>query len=210
MADELQPLLDRIQKEGVDKAQADSDRIVTAARARADQIVRDAEQKATTRLETARKDADILAERSIKAIGQASRDLTLAIGDAINATIRNLLETEVATALTPETLGQMLVAVLTAYTRTPADRADIEILLPPDQQQAVLALMHARFADKLREGISIKGDTSVLSGFRAVLKDQNVEHDFTAEAITDALAKILRPHMAEVLRESIKRIDSVR
>jgi V/A-type H+-transporting ATPase subunit E len=208
MAEELQSLLDRIQKEGIEKAQADSDRMLAAAKTKADQMVREAEQKAKALIEQARKDAEVFTDRSIQSIGHASRDLVLAVGDAVQSTLQQIMGAQVATALTTETLSRMLVAVVTAYTKAPPNRSRIEFLLDPEQQQDLLALMHASFAEALREGITIKGDTSVVSGFRAVLPDQNVEHDFTGEAVTEALGQILRPHLAEILRQSLKRIEA--
>jgi vacuolar-type H+-ATPase subunit E/Vma4 len=170
--------------------------------------LRDAEQKAKALIEKARKDSEVFTDRSIQSIGHASRDLVLAVGDAVRLTLQQIIGAQVATALTTDTLSRMLVAVVAAYTKAPQDRSRIEFLLDPEQQQDLLALMRASFAESLREGVTIKGDTSVVSGFRAVLTDQNVEHDFTGEAVTEALGQILRPHLADILRQSLKRIES--
>ena len=46
MAEQLQELLEKIQKEGVDKAKAEAERIVSEAKARAAQILKSADEQA--------------------------------------------------------------------------------------------------------------------------------------------------------------------
>ena len=53
-------------------------------------------------------------------------------------------------------------------------------------------------------GIEIVGDGRVTHGFRVVIKEDNVEHDFSQEAITETLCRLLRPHIAGIVQEASK------
>ena len=50
--------------------------------------------------------------------------------------------------------------------------------------------------------MEIKADDSIISGFKVSLKGDNVQHDFSGEAITEAMCRLLRPHLAEIVKQS--------
>jgi V/A-type H+-transporting ATPase subunit E len=204
MAEELQSLLDRIQKDGVDKAQAEAARIVAAAEARATALLKDADTKATALRQQAERDSAAFAERGKVALQQASRDIILSLAAAINRTLQGLVSTDVTKALDPQTLGRMIEQVASAYVQSSAGQQRVEVLLAPAQQQAVIDYGKTRLADALRRGLDIKGDGRVLAGFRVSVDQGHVQHDFTEPAITEALCELLRPHIAGLVRDAAK------
>jgi V/A-type H+-transporting ATPase subunit E len=201
MSESLQNLIDRIQQDGVDKAEAQARAIVEEARRKADSIVKQAEAEADARLAKAQRDAELFTERSIRAIGQAARDVVIAVERVVSVMLEKTIQGEVDAALTTETVSRIIEAAVAAYVATGQNRVDV--LLEPEQQRAVLALARTRFASLLQKGVEIRGDNSVVSGFRAVLVDRHVEHDFTGESIARALSQVLRPHQADVLRKAL-------
>lgn len=201
MAESLQNLIDRIQQDGVEKAEKHAQSILEEAHRKAEAITRDAEAAAKAKLLQAQRDADLFTERSIRAIGQAARDVVIAVERAVSGLLEKTLQGEVANALTTETVSRMIEKAVAAYAASGQNRLDI--LLEPEQQRAVLTLVRARFAAMLQQGVNIRADGNVVSGFRAVLADRHVEHDFTGESIAQALCQVLRPHQADVLRRAL-------
>lgn len=200
MPEELQSLLERIQKEGIDKAQAEAERIMAAARAQAAQIVGEAERKAQAALEKAKQDGEVFAERGRKAVEQAARDIVITVHEAVQASFRNLVGREVREALGADTVKQLLGKVVEAYCGGTAKGAGAEALVKPAQQKEILDYFAARYAQELRSGLEIKADESVVSGFKVRFADQNLEIGFTGEAITEALCRFLRPQLAEIVK----------
>ena len=88
MAEELQSLLDRIQSEGVAKAEA-----------RAAEIVAEAEKKAAEIRAAAEADAATLQSRAEQSLQQAARDVRLQVGAAIQETLERVLLKDVRAAL---------------------------------------------------------------------------------------------------------------
>ena len=164
MPEELQSLLERIQKEGIDKAQVEADGILAAARV------------------------------------QAARDIVITVHEAVQATFRNLIGREVRGALGADTVKQLLGKVVEAYCRGAAKGGSAEALVEPGQQKEILDYFTARYAQELRNGLEIKADESVVSGFKVRFADQNLEIGFTGEAITEALCRSLRPQLAEIVK----------
>jgi V/A-type H+/Na+-transporting ATPase subunit E len=200
MPEELQSLLERIQKEGIDKAQVAADGILAAARAQAAQIVREAEQKARGLLDKANQDGEVFAERGRKAVEQAARDIVITIHEAVQATFRNLVGREVRGALGADTVKQLLGKVVEAYCRGAEKGEGAEALVEPGQQKEILDYFTARYAQELRNGLEIKADESVVAGFKVRFAEQNLEIGFTGEAITEALCRSLRPQLAEIVK----------
>jgi len=205
MAETLQHLIDRIHQDGIAKAETQAQAILDDAKRKAAQILADAQAEARTRIERAQHEATLGQERSTRAIGQAARDVVIAVHRAVSTLVQETLGREVAAALNDDTLARLVERAVSAYTTTAEGRVDI--LLEPGQQQAVLDLVRTRLADALRKGVQVRPDPAIVSGFRVVLVDRHIEHDFTGESIAQALSQVLRPHQAEVLRRALDSMD---
>ena len=99
MAEELQQLLEKIQHDGVEKANAEAATILAKAKADAAAILKDAESKAAALRAQAETDAKAFEERAQKTIFQAARDTVLEVKDAIGRMLEKLLAKDVAAAL---------------------------------------------------------------------------------------------------------------
>lgn len=201
MAEELQNLLERIQKDGVEKAEEESGRIVSDARAKADALVKEAEDKALAITEKAEKDAAQFMERSKRTLEQAARDVILSVGDAVNATMQGIAAQEVSAALKPDTLKKVLVSVIKSYCEDQKNDR-IDILLSADDQKTVVDFLMSKYKTRMKKGLQIESDSGVTAGFRVSIVDENIQHDFSAEAITEALTQLVRPQLAEILRNA--------
>ena len=77
MAEELQSLLDKINAEGVQKAEAEAARIIENAKKQAQEIRSEAEAQAAAAVKDAADQAAALETRAEAAIKQAARDVLL-------------------------------------------------------------------------------------------------------------------------------------
>ena len=83
MAEELQQLLEKIQRDGVDKANAEAAAIVAKAKAEADAIVKKAQEDAAAAEAKGKADAEAYAARAKETISQAARDTVLKVKDDV-------------------------------------------------------------------------------------------------------------------------------
>jgi V/A-type H+-transporting ATPase subunit E len=199
MPEELQHLIDRIKKEAVDAGEKQASDIVSLAREKAAATVRDAEQKAAALVEKAEKDAQVFTERSLQTLAQAARDLLISVGQGVENIVGDLAVEAVDVALKPEVLQQMIVRMAEAYVKNGARDGRIEILLSPDDQARLVRLFQEHYAHHLRDGLVLRSDTNVFKGFKVSLSGAQLRHDFTREAIAEALSTFLRPHLAEIV-----------
>ncbi len=202
MAEQLQGLLDRIQKDGIEKADVESQRIIDEARTQAAGIVSDAEAKARAAIEEAEREGAAFADRGKVALQQAARDIVITVGDSITKSFQDIVQAETAAALEGDALTELIGQIVEAYAKTDSGAKRIEVLVPEADQQRVKDHFASRFAAALSKGVTIQGESSLVSGFRVSLADDKIEHDFSGAAITNALCELLRPHIAQIVREA--------
>ncbi len=206
MAEELQNLLERIQKEGVDRADAEADRITAEAGTKAKAILVDAQKEADSLLEKAKADSELFTQRSESAIGQAARDLILSVGDAITETLQTIVARKVDHAMSAEALPALIKEALAAYS-TGASDGNLEVILNDKQQASLQAFFMKELADAMRNGLTVRSSRNIISGFRVSLKDTGVQHDFTGEALTAAISQLLRPQLAAIVQNALKKME---
>ena len=79
MSEDLQSLLEKINREGVEKARAEADKIIADAKAKAADIVKTAQAEAAKSKADAEKAAADYAARAAETVRQAERDTMLKI-----------------------------------------------------------------------------------------------------------------------------------
>ena len=121
MAEDLQYLMERIQKDAVDKAETEAAAIIARAKDKAAEIVKAAEAEASAKLEKADKDAEAFTERSERTLEQSARDLLLSVGKNLEKMIMDLLNLQVEKSLDESTVKSMLLTLAKNYT------SDIEV-----------------------------------------------------------------------------------
>ena len=202
MADELQSLIERIQREGVEKAEADAAAIVTRAKAKAAEIVKAAEAQAQALLKQADADALIYTERSTITLNQAARDVLIAVGQGLESIMDEVVRKQVGQALSPETLKAMLSRIAQAYAAHGMTENRLTVLLNPDDQQKLARLVEAGVRDALGQGVDLRADDRIVKGFRISIQNGHVVHDFTEAAIAEAIGALLKPHLAEIVHRA--------
>lgn len=193
MSEELQSLLDKIQAEGVDKANARASEIVADAERKAAGIVADAEKKAAALRAAAEADAETLKQRAEQSLAQAGRDVKLQVSQFVQQTLERILLGDVrATLRDPNFLGRYAEGAARAFSE------GAEFRVPEEDAEALAAYLRSRLASEAAAGVRVAPDSDVTSGIRVMVQDGRVEHDFTAEAVTEALARVVRPSLAKL------------
>ena len=202
MVDELQSLLERIQKDGVEQAEAEASRILQEAKDEARQIVAEAQREAEETIAKAQKDSEVFVERGTKALEQAARDVIISVQKKLERFLAESIKGTVTEALTPEVMAEMMVKLAESYGEHELNESRIDVLLSPRDQEQFVKLLMGKYRKSLGQGIEIRGDASVRRGFRISFKDENLYHDFTADAIAEALAGLLKSPLREIVKRA--------
>ena len=186
--EDLQSLLEKINREGVEKADAEAAKIIAAAQAKADALIKDALAKAAQAKAEAEKDAKAYADRAAETIRQSARDITIGVKDTLTALLENLLAKDVDRALADEKTAVSIVAeAIKDLTGSGEIRCGEKLAVALKAQLAGL------------KTFTIVTDESLGTGFTVKTDGGRVEHDFTPETISAELAKRLRPDLAKLV-----------
>ncbi len=199
MAEELQHLIDRIQKEAVEAAEKQSVQILAQAKEKAAAVVKAAEEKARAALARAEKDSEAFTERSTRSLEQAARDLLISVGQGVENILADVVGESVEQALRPEVLEQMLVKLAEAYASRGGEDERIDLLISPQDQQALVKFFADQYRQKLLHGVELHVDSGIIKGFKVSFVNSRAYHDFTKEAIAESLVNFLRPQLSEIV-----------
>jgi V/A-type H+-transporting ATPase subunit E len=199
MPEDLQALIDHLQRDAVAEGKRRADALVETARAEADATVREAEARAAEVLADAETEAQRRVERGTVALEQAGRDLLITLQQAIRDLFARLVREELDDELRPDLLGEMLTRMAEAYTAHGARERRMAVLLSEDDLDALAQRFTRRLRETLGRGVELRLDGTVRRGFRVEIVDEHVTHDFTADAIAEVLTDYLRPRLAEML-----------
>lgn len=199
MATELQSLLDRIQSDGVEKANAQAKSILEKAEKTAEGKIAAAETHCAELLAKAEAEAAVQRERSEQAVRQAARDIVIDVRQSIQQTLERVLLKEVEQTLSGDFLAQFLETLVKAFANSPDAASGIDVLVPPGQNDKLAAYAKAKLAGAVAGGLKISPDRDVKAGIRVMLAGGRIEHDFTDEAIKAAMSRLMRPALTQMV-----------
>ena len=186
--EDLQGLLEKINREGVEKADAEAAKIIEAAKAKADALVKDALAGADQAKADAEKASAAYAERAAETIHQSARDIIIGVKDSVSALLEGLLAKDVDKALADEkTAAQIVTDAIKDLTGPGEIRCGEKLAATLKSQIANL------------KSFSVATDANLGTGFTVKVEGGRVEHTFTGETIAAELAKRLRPDLAKLL-----------
>ena len=189
MSEDLQSLLEKINRDGVEKANAAAEKIVAEAKAKAAEIVKSATEEAARAKAEAEKAAADYAARASETVAQAARDTVLKIEASVTAMLTALLAKDIDKALSDE----KNVAAL-ALEAVKGLCGEAEVAVPAKFAAALKAQLAAQ------KNLTVVTDDTLGTGFSVRLEGGRVEHAFTGAAVAAELAKRLRPDLAKLVR----------
>jgi len=199
MSTDLQPLIDRIYKDAVERGQQEADQMVSKAKDKAAAIVREAEERKQEILDQANREAEKYTQRSQATLEQAARDVLILVSQGIESILSQLVAESVQESMDTDTVRKMLVTIAEACA-TQSGETRLEYLVGSQDHQALIETFASMYRQKMIKGVQLKIDESIEKGFKVSFREDHVHLDFTAEAVAEALNELLRPHLGEIVK----------
>ena len=196
---QLQELIDKIKKDGIESASEEAGKVKRDAEAEAARIVAAAQREAADIVSRGKADAERSEKAGKAALEQASRNLILAFKGEIQALLEKLTANAVSSAYKEETLKMVLPELLKAWaSRGGSDTLDL--LLPEGDLEKLKTWASGSLAAELKKGLELKSDRNLGAGFKIAYKDGSAYFDFSAESVAELLSAYLNPHLAGILK----------
>jgi V/A-type H+-transporting ATPase subunit E len=202
---QVQELIDKIKKDGLDTAAQEAARLKHEAESEVRQIVEAAKKEAAEIVEKGKRDASRAEKAGIAALEQASRNLVLAFKGEIQALLDRLVAEQLSASYNADLLKTVLPEMLKAWTAKGGIQTaeSIEVLLPEASLNKLRNFFKEKLASELKKGMELKSDRNLATGFRIVNKDGSAYYDFSADSVAELLCTYLNPRLAEILKASV-------
>ncbi|QDV42001.1 V-type ATP synthase subunit E [Stieleria neptunia] len=203
----VQELIDRLKSEGVQEGQQQAEALLAEAKKQAAKIIDAARAEADTIASDAQLQAERTQTNGKRALELASRDASLHLKEQLQHEFRGWVgglvreqfeDTEFVAELIREMAAQ---AVATLEPGAAGEKsgdksgetAKLKLLVSPDGEKAIEAFVKGQAAQMLRQGVELQADRSLTHGFRIRIVDEDIEINFSDEAVTAALMRFLAP-----------------
>jgi V/A-type H+-transporting ATPase subunit E len=199
---QLNELIEKIKKDGIETASEEASRLKAQAEAEAKRIVDAAKKEAAAISAKALSDAERTEKAGIAAVGQASRNLVLAFKGEIQNLLDAITARETARAFDENSLKSVIPDLVKNWASLKGD--DIALLLPEGDLQKAEAFLTDKLSAELKKGVELKSDRNLAAGFHVASKDGSAYYDFSAEAVAELFSAYLNPRLAETLKSAVK------
>jgi V/A-type H+-transporting ATPase subunit E len=214
VASGVEALIERLRDEGVAAGRARGDELIAEATQRARDLVQKAKDEATAIREQAHARAQDDERAGIAAVRAAMRDTVIELKNQLMRQFTEAVERLVSQELEKEDVVRRMILEVAGRAREALqDRGELEILLPrtvvdleqvrrnPDEYSrgTLTEFVRQTAGELLRDGVTLATSEDVEVGVRVVTRDGGVEVDLGDEAITAALLEHLRPRFRAML-----------
>ena len=200
MADELQALLDRLDKEGIRRGEEERERIVSKAREEAAGILSDAKEKASKMVSDAEASCAPLRQKSEESIRQSGRQVLLQVRRELESRVQGAVESLLKSELKPGVVAGIVAKLCEEYVKASGNEDRISVLVPEGELEELRAAVSAALAASLRERVVLKPDKRLSGGFKLSFGGAGqVVYDFSDEALAEALASHLSPALGALI-----------
>jgi V/A-type H+-transporting ATPase subunit E len=206
MSEELQSLLEKINEEGVKKAEETRNRIIGDAGIEAEKIVGDAKAKANDIAKKANADADTVRSRGDAAVRQAVRDIVITLRGELQNRFKNVVKESTAEAMTPDLMGKIILEMVKNYNvKNPSGEADLKLILAQKDRDAMENLLKTSLVNSLKKTPEISLGQNFTAGIKISFKGDDVFFDFSDEAISEMICAYVGPRLAAVINPEKKK-----
>ena len=201
---QLQELIDKIKKDGIESASEEASQIKAQAEGDARRIVEAAQKEAADIVARGRADAERSEKAGVAALEQASRNLVLAFRGEIEALLGRIVAARVEASYGEDALKAIIPELVKKWAAGNADSLDL--ILGEESLGKLRSYFNGELAAELSRGVELKSDRNLGAGFHIANKDGSAYYDFSAESVAELLSAYLNPRLSEILKTSAKGI----
>ena len=201
---QVQELINKIKKDGIEAASDEAARIKQKADTEAVQILDAAGKEAAEIVAKGKQDAERFEKAGVAALEQASRNLVLAFKGEIQALIDRIVQENVTRVYGDDVLKAVLPDLIKKWSENEAGSPSI--MLPEASLNKIQDYFKSKLSAQLKKGLELNSDKNLSGGFRIVEKDGSAYYDFSADSVAELLCSYLNPRLSEILKTSVKDI----
>jgi len=201
MENKLQELTQKLYNEGVEKANAEADKILADAKSEAEKIKQDAEKEAKKIIADAeqktveiKKNVDselsLAAKQSVRSVKQKITEMI--VSKVIDEPVKKAFDDE-------KFVKEIIETVVKNWNPQKNETIDLAVLLPADMEKEFSKFFTAKTGKELNANLELSFSDSVKGGFKIGPADGSYKISFTEEDFENFFKSYLRPKTVEML-----------
>jgi len=199
---QVQELIDKIKKDGIDTASKQASEMKKDAQTEAARIIETAKKEAEAIISNSKKEAERAEKASLAALQQASRNLILAFKDEIHALLNKIVNENVSVNYNNDLLKSILPELIKNWSAKGSD--NLSLILPENELNQLQGFFTNQLKSELGKGVELKSNRKLAYGFQISNKEGSIYYDFSSEAVAGLLSTYLNPKLADILKDSSK------
>ncbi|MBC6713685.1 V-type ATP synthase subunit E [Treponema sp. Marseille-Q3903] len=203
---QLQELIDKIKKDGVTAAEAKAAEIIESANKKAESIIAAAQEKSSEIVKKSKAETERMEKASEEAITQAGRNMLLSFKDSLIKELDSLILSETTAAESKTVLEKLVPETVKAWSKN-ADASELSVLLNEKDLKELEKSLTASLKAEISKGLEIKPDKTLSAGFRIGVKNGAAFYDYSAESLAEMFAAYLNPKVAALLKNAAKDVQ---
>lgn len=201
MTDDIKGLIEKIQQEGINTAQAHAKDIEAQAKKEAQAIIEKAKAEAKNLTQEARSNVSLMQRNTQDELMQVSRDMLLQLRREINSMLNKLILTRVREALSPDELGKIITSLVKDYVAQ--EKVNIVVSLNKDDLEKLGKAFFGELREELKKKIVLKSSDDISAGFIISYDAEKSHYDFTDNSLAGYISFCLKPKLDELLKEAL-------
>ncbi len=195
MTMEVQGLIDRIQADGVQKAEAQKQAMIEAAEKEAKSIIANAKEEAAEMIKVATDESQKLEARAKSAVSQAARDMILGLRVDMENRLKKVVKSNIDSAMTADVMKN----IITQLVAGSKDASGVEIALPKAITDADIQSIKSAVSASYKSEPEIMLRSDFSAGFKVGFKDTDLFLDISDEALTQIICGYVGPKIAAII-----------
>ena len=201
MAEELQSLLEKIHRDGIEKAAAEREEMLNAAKKEAETIVAAAKEEAAKLRSAAENDAEALKKRAESAIRQAARDILLDLKSELKKRVEAITRNRLDEALSADFMASLVADIAKAVLNDPAkgSAGTLEVMAAPAKCEELVQKLSAAVGADMVSRISVFPNSAAGRGLKISVDGDQVFFDFSDAALTEMVCEYAGSKVSAVI-----------
>jgi len=180
----LDQLIESIKSEAIESANKESKQILADANAKAERILKNAEDQRNQIIDDANSEAEAIVKKGESALQQAARDLNVAVRNDLIGLLSAVLDKQVSNEFSPDLVKTAILKVIENV------GSNVELRLSEEFESELAQYVHSELQNS-KDLVSLKKDAGILSG----LAISNTNEGWSYEITPEQVAGLLREHL---------------
>lgn len=200
MSHKLQALLDRIQKEGIERAEQQKKEIISEARKNAEAVVKRNNMEASAIMKTAIEEVKKIEEHSKATIRQAARDIAISLEAELLSRLKRCVKDIVGVAMTKDLISDIIKKMVDAYIKQGNEDVSLQVILPQKNIDKLNDSVKGSLAESFKSTPEILKANNFSAGVKIGFRGNDVFFDFSDGTITDIICEYVGPRLASIIK----------